>query len=216
MDGSPHPTLARARALARLAALTVAATLALPVAGAGAAVEDPAGRWPTTGTAMHAAFAVAVDRWGAMPCGGHVDVRWEALAPGTNADARWHNPVSPWSRPLENAACEVALSPDAQWDWTKLCSVVVHEVGHLWGHDHAEDQRDVMFPIYLEPVAECAATPEPAEIPAPAAAAPAPRRATPARQAAPAGGSRQRGRRAVPKRTAKKRVTHRDTRRRTR
>jgi len=37
----------------------------------------------------------------------------------------------------------------------------VHEVGHLVGHPHAADGRDVMSPVLRVPLGACAATPEP-------------------------------------------------------
>jgi hypothetical protein len=199
MDG-PHRITRARRALTGLATLIAALLLVAPAP----ASADRASDWPATGAVMRAAFAIAVDHWGAMPCGGRVDVRWDVLATGTNADAGWSNPFSKWARPLANDDCEITLSTAAEWDWPKLCSVIVHEVGHLRGLDHVGDEHDLMFAVYLQPVPACADTPEPPEPQGSVGGGPpASRNAAPARRAAP-GPSRARGRRAAPRRPSRR------------
>lgn len=43
--------------------------------------------------------------------------------------------------------CEIHLQP-GWWGWgrERLCSLVVHEQGHLFGREHSEDPDDVMHP----------------------------------------------------------------------
>jgi hypothetical protein len=161
----------RASAFARTRARTTAATLAaalatlLPAAPA-AAADGPDVRWPADGPAIQAATAVAAAYWGATPCGGDVGVLWEKLGGGINAQASWSNAASRFDAPERNTECEVTLNLRARWDWPKLCTVVVHELGHLAGHDHVDDPDDVMFPQYVAPLRECEALPEPAPAPA--------------------------------------------------
>ncbi|MDX6730659.1 MAG: Matrixin, partial [Baekduia sp.] len=88
---------------------------------------------------------------------------------GINAESSWSNDVDPFLQPSRNGDCEITLSLRDDWDWPKLCSVVVHEVGHLAGHDHVDDPDDVMYPIYVRAVPECLTTPEPAEVAPPVA-----------------------------------------------
>ena len=54
-----------------------------------------------------------------------------------------------------------------------FCTVFVHEFGHLTGHQHVQDQNNVMYPIYVQPISQCANTPDPTA----AVAAPAPAKA---------------------------------------
>jgi Matrixin len=153
--------------------LTLACLLA--VAGPASAADGPAARWPEGGSTLRAAVAIGAEHWGMTPCRGRVAVRWGALGAATNARSAWANDVDPYTQPSSNTDCAITLSSQVEWDWVKLCSVVVHEVGHLDGHDHVDDPDDVMYPVYLAPVPECATAPEPVETgpPAKAAAKPA-------------------------------------------
>jgi hypothetical protein len=183
MDGRlPHLPAPRARRLAAglLGLLAVVAALLAPAAAR--ADAGPAARWPVGGSTLSTAMGLAVDHWGFSPCGGRVALRWAPLAPGINAQSSWANDVDPYLQPSRNTDCEIALSTRPEWDWVMLCSVVVHEVGHLTGHDHVDDEHDVMYYAYVEPVRECALTPEPAET-----GAPAPAPSAPATAAAPRG-----------------------------
>lgn len=171
-------------------------TLLLVVAPAARADQ---GRWPAGGSTLKVAMALGAEHWGMTPCGGRVAVRWERLDPGINAQSAWANDVDPYLQPSFNVDCEIALSPAAGWDWVKLCSVVVHEVGHLTGHDHVDDPADVMYYGYVEPVAECAQTPEPVETGPPVSAARPPAKAK-AKKAAPAKKAKARARKAPARR----------------
>jgi hypothetical protein len=192
MDGSPLPTPRGAARLLLAAAVTAAAALAL-LTGAGTARGDdapvtaPAIRWPVAGTAVRTAMSLGSERWGFSPCRGKVAVAWASLSAGVNAESSWSNDVDPFLQPSRNGDCEITLSLREDWDWLKLCSVVIHELGHLAGHDHVDDPDDVMYPTYMHAVPECLATPEPAETAQPAArpAAPKANAATPRRTTKP-------------------------------
>lgn len=167
MDGLlPIPLRAR-RALATVLLLTAALLTC-----AGPAAADPAERWPADGPAIQTAMAIAVDQWGFPPCHGDVEIGWwDELDRTLDARATWANDAGAYAAPLSNTSCEIALNPWGQWDWPKLCTVLVHEVGHLDGHDHVDDDQDVMRASYLRPLPACAATPEPApDVGAPATA----------------------------------------------
>jgi Matrixin len=164
----------------RLILPALLALLALASPAAAAAADAPATRWPAGGSTLRAAVALGAGHWGMTPCRGRVSVGWAALGAATNAQSSWANDVDPYLQPSSNTDCEIALSTQVEWDWTKLCTVVVHEVGHLDGHDHVDDPADVMYATYLAPVPECAAAPEPAET----GPAPAPRPAAAAKPAA--------------------------------
>jgi hypothetical protein len=155
-------TLARSpRAV--LAMLTAIASLtgsALAIAAPG----DPApqDRWPVGGAAIATAMEIAATHWAAVPCSGRVDVRWAPLAAGVGGRSTWAYAGDDGFRsPARNTDCEIELSTLEDWDWAKVCTVLVHEVGHLTGHRHADDPHDVMNAAYVEPVADCAAEPEP-------------------------------------------------------
>jgi hypothetical protein len=171
MEG-PFPACRRRGALRRatavLTALAVLAVAASPAAAATAAAPSPASsadasvRYPVTGPVVQEALAVGGAYWGSAPCHGDVTPSWGDLPPRTNAEARWGNTEGRFDHPEFNVACEVVLNRDMAWDWPKLCTVVVHELGHLLGHDHAADADDVMYAFYVHPVAPCELTPEPA------------------------------------------------------
>jgi hypothetical protein len=178
MDG-PH--LSPPRGVVRRLIATAVALLALS-GGAGTAFADdapvvsPATRWPATGTAIRTATGLGIERWGFAPCRGRVVVAWAPLSAGINGESSWTNELDPYLQPSRNEDCAITLSTRVEWDWPKLCSVVVHELGHLAGHDHVDGPDDVMFFTYVQPLPECARTAEPADAPAsvPAAAATAP------------------------------------------
>jgi hypothetical protein len=178
MDGRRFPLLPLALLLAALVALGAAA------APAARADDSPATRWPTGGSTLRVAMGMATEHWGMSACRGRVALSWASLGSGTNAQSSWANDVDPFARPSSNTDCEIALSLQAGWDWPKLCTVVLHEVGHLTGHDHVEDPDDLMSFAYIAPAPECASTPEPVETGPPPAAPRAKQAATPKTKAA--------------------------------
>jgi hypothetical protein len=134
-----------ARVAVPTAALLVLAICPAPPAGAALTADDPQ---------AVAAYAVARQHWKAEPCDGAVRIRWTRLERGLNALARW------WARSLDAPetyyACRIDLNRVEDWDWPKLCTVVVHEVGHLLGLPHSADPDDVMHETYGAPLERCA------------------------------------------------------------
>lgn len=164
MDGTPHasPNATRRLVLALLVVLAVALGTTTTALADDAAHPAPQDRWPVGGAALSVASDLAAAHWGRTPCHGRVAVSWTHLPGALNAQSAWaYVDGDPYARPAANSDCSIELSVDADWDWPKLCTVIVHEVGHLDGHDHATDIADVMAPNYAAPVAECAATDEP-------------------------------------------------------
>jgi Matrixin len=139
MDGSRRSVLLAVAAAALLAAAPTSH----------AASPGPAQQWPVGGAAMQQARAIAVAHWGIDPCGGDVDVSWADLPADENADSVWTNPYQDYGDPKDNTLCSVTFNTRQDWDWGKLCTVFVHEFGHLAGYQHSADPGDVMFPYYI-------------------------------------------------------------------
>jgi hypothetical protein len=179
--------------------LLVCALLALAMlpAAAQADIDLPELPVPATDVLMSTAHGLAVSRWGVEACGGQVSVTWAHMGAGINARSQWmstdvHNPAT-------YSQCSIAYNLDVDWDWPKLCTVVEHELGHLSGHEHVNDPRDVMSPYYVYPSPECASGQGAASAaPAPAATAEAPAAAPVAHKA-----KKKAAKRKVTKRKAK-------------
>src|SRR5215213_3339468 len=134
------------RALKRgllLAAVPVAlapASFVAPVAAASPDVDYAAGT-----TQMEAALFAAKVYWGADPCAGKVDVTWADLGVGINALSHWTTfAATAYGAPESNTDCLIEFNRTVTYDWPMLCSVAVHEVGHLVGHDHVATPGQVM------------------------------------------------------------------------
>jgi hypothetical protein len=156
---------------ARLAAMLVLAGTLLP---AGAVAQTSAGttaqadlrpaaeRFPAAGTAMLLAQDLARGIWGGDPCGGDVEIAWGADDdPAVNARSVWTNPRAIYGFPDLNTACRITLNAGLPFSWPKLCTVVVHEYGHLAGWQHGADGPDIMSPVYRGPVAPCTTVADP-------------------------------------------------------
>jgi hypothetical protein len=124
------------------------------------------------------AETIAIHYWGAMPCSGNVDVSWQNLDPSINGMASWWNPVAAYGNAPANSDCSISMNLAQDYSWPMLCTVVTHEIGHLTGHDHVTDQSNVMYPVYVGPIAECTAPPIGVAQPVSAATAATPQRAS--------------------------------------
>jgi Matrixin len=126
------------------------AYLAISIApAAAAAANDVPQRWPVNGPAMQAARQLAIEHWSIDPCHGDVAITWGKLPGDENAESSWTNQFYDYGDPDRNTLCQVTFNPAQDWDWPKLCTVFVHEFGHLAGNAHSSDPNDVMFPYYV-------------------------------------------------------------------
>ena len=138
----------------RRALAAACAVAALALAPAAASAASPAERWPVGGTSMRSAYDTAVKFWGGAPCGSAVQMSWVGMDPSFNAVSSWmavdDAPASTFTD------CRIEFNPNAEYDAPKLCTIMVHEVGHLLGrgHDHAPGR--LMSEIYAGPVPACA------------------------------------------------------------
>ena len=138
-------------------ALLALALMALgPVTGAMAA---PALKVPAAPSVTAAAQALGATHWQREACGGQVAITWEHLGTRTNAESRWSSAVG--ADPSTYLRCTIAFSLDVHWDWPKFCTITEHELGHLTGHAHVDDDADLMSPYYFGASPECQRAPVP-------------------------------------------------------
>jgi hypothetical protein len=139
-------------AFAALVAVLAVAGLLTTTAAAGPATARYAPSSPAIATAEQIARAY----WGTDPCGGRVTVVWERRSSDVNALSTWSSPShDPYGDPADNSDCRIAMNPAAALDWPKLCTVIVHEFGHLTGHQHDPRPGRLMSEIYTTPLAQC-------------------------------------------------------------
>jgi hypothetical protein len=125
------------RAAVAVAVLAVEAALAAAPAGAHRAPRTP----------LAIALGKAVQMWGVKPCGGHYRVTLAARPNGEviAGHARWASPVdfSYTDPPLTGCVMELRASEwsaaNVEVNWPQLCTVVLHEWGHLLGHTHSDE-----------------------------------------------------------------------------
>jgi hypothetical protein len=143
------------------------------IADANGIATSPAQQFAVGGAAMTVARQIADGYWGYDPCGSQVAISWAGLDPSINATSTWWNPSDAYANPQENNNCQVQFNTNQSFDWQMFCTVFVHEFGHLTGHPHINDQNNVMYPIYVQPIQQCAQTPDPtAQVAVPVAATP--------------------------------------------
>jgi hypothetical protein len=140
------------------AALLLAAILSCSLAGVAlAGTQSVPSRFAVGSPGLTLAQNLAIAHWGWSPCNGSVSVVWKRQASDINAMSVWSTlGTDPYGDPQDNQDCEIDLNPAATWDWPKLCSVVVHEYGHLTGHDHDPHPGRLMSAIYTTSTPECA------------------------------------------------------------
>jgi Matrixin len=165
-------------------------------------VARPDATFAVGSAGMQAAIGVARAHWGGDPCGGQIALSWAPADAEINATSAWTNPESAYDHPQLNGDCKVTFNPNAEFDWDKFCTVMVHEYGHLAGRPHAGDPTDVMAAYYTRPLPACQAA-TPAELrPAPVATASV-RSTSPVRQTTNAAKSKPAAKRKSTKRKAK-------------
>ena len=143
--------------------MALAAILSCSVAGVAlAGTPTAAVRYAAGSPALTTAQNLAIAHWGSSPCAGQVAIVWKRQSADINAMSLWSTAgEDPYGDPSDNQDCEVDLNPAATWDWPKLCTVVMHEYGHLTGHDHDPHPGRLMSAIYTTPAPECTATADP-------------------------------------------------------
>ena len=114
-----------------IARLTAMLVIALPVSAASADWQVERGQ------------AIAAKVWN-DPCAGQVTITY-----GVPPDPAWMGWAEPWR-------CAVILSSTRRFTWMPLCSLLVHEYGHLAGYrdpanladpTHSADPESIMFPF---------------------------------------------------------------------
>lgn len=129
----------------RWLALTLTAALAAAGPAAAASISEQE---------VATAQRVATSYWGQTPCAGEVAITWRAALPvlGAQAVARWMV-----GDPPQDCAIAFLQRRDWHWRWPRFCTVMVHEYGHLLGHQHEEG--DVMVATYAGAIAPCSTAP---------------------------------------------------------
>src|SRR3954452_2651276 len=135
------PTRSRTTVLRR-ATMALACAAAVGPGVAAAAAQAPAGPDITFGPstpAMQTAVGIAVAHWGGTPCDGQLAIAWSPLPEGYNAQSTWAATGDAYADPAHNTNCSIPFNPGATYTWPKFCTVVVHEYGHLMGHEHSSN-----------------------------------------------------------------------------
>ena len=138
-------------------ALLALALMALgPVTGAMAA---PALKVPAAPSVTAAAQALGATHWQRERVRRAGRDHLGAPRDATNAESRWSSAVG--ADPSTYLRCTIAFSLDVHWDWPKFCTITEHELGHLTGHAHVDDDADLMSPYYFGASPECQRAPAP-------------------------------------------------------
>lgn len=141
------------RAALAAGALLIAMLAPAAVAQAPAA---PSVRFAVGSPALEQAQAIARAHWGVDPCGGAVEIAWVPLGRYVNAVSSWTvRAADAYAAPELNEDCRIELSTRMPFGWPKLCTVVVHEYGHLAGLRHDEEPGRLMSAVYDRPLPAC-------------------------------------------------------------
>lgn len=80
---------------------------------------------------------------------------WEDLRGDRIGEARW------WyyrNNPTAYSDCKVGIDVHYDWDFEWLCTIMVHEYGHLSGQEHSENPRSVMHAYVVRVFPACRIT----------------------------------------------------------
>ncbi len=156
-----------------LTAAAIVAGLAAPASAGAAERGAESHRMPTravasqakASTPLKAAVAVGRRYWGAAGCNGRVKVVARSpLAPGVHSGAdAWVTFDSPLgannlAAPADSYTnCVISLGR-RRWptvasmseDWDMLCTMMIHEMGHLLGRSHNLTRGSVMVPAFTD------------------------------------------------------------------
>src|SRR5437773_9671891 len=92
-------------------------------------IDHPENVFTVDSAAMQAAQQIGMQHWGTYPCGAKVVITWGTLDDDVNAQSSWTNPASAYDDPEYNGDCKITFNPNADFDWPKFCTVMVHELG---------------------------------------------------------------------------------------
>lgn len=123
--------------------------IAVAVAVAAVAFPSSAAGRPS---GLSIALKKAYQLWHVAPCGGHYRVLF-SLRPGNDQNAgyaKFNTPAGPeqyTTDPSTWTGCALVLNA-AEWtpdqvymNWSTLCTIVMHEWGHLIGHVHSDEPQ---------------------------------------------------------------------------
>lgn len=78
------------------------------------------------------------------PCGGDVAVTWDTLPPGQDPSAgKAGLTTAAWV--MSDERCHVHFPAGVQQDWYTLCTIMIHEYGHVAGLEHSANPHSVMY-----------------------------------------------------------------------